>query len=209
MVATAKPLLDLTAEDVLSRDVVTIPERMPLREAACLLRRAHVTGAPVVDEQGRCVGVLSAIDLIPWVEAGGAGAGTAAGPLRPCPYQTEGPLLTGEEATICTLGWGGCPWQVLRPMTGGRFTILCLRPPCTAGDRGQAVKELPADAVGRSMTADVVTAGPHTPLSELARMMVDAHVHRIIVVDAQDRPVGIVSSTDVLAAVVRERTRSS
>lgn len=38
-------------------------------------------------------------------------------------------------------------------------------------------------------------------MSELARMMTDAHLHRLVVVDAQGRPVGIVSSTDVLAAL--------
>ncbi len=32
-------------------------------------------------------------------------------------------------------------------------------------------------------------------------MMLDAHIHRIIVVDAGRRPVGVLSTTDVLAAV--------
>jgi CBS-domain-containing membrane protein len=200
MTTTLKPLLDLTAEDVMSRDVLAIPERTSLREAAGLLRRAQLTGAPVVGERGRCVGVLSAVDLLRWVEEGGPGGPTVS--IRTCPYQTEGRLLTGEEAIICTLAEGSCPWQEVRPMTGGRHTILCLRPP---GE--EATEELPPDAVGRSMTTDVVTAGSQTPLSELSRMMVDAHVHRIIIVDEQGRPVGIVSSTDVLAAVARERTR--
>ncbi len=62
---------------------------------------------------------------------------------------------------------------------------------------------LPPDAVAASMTADPVTARPMTPLRELARMMLDAHIHRIVIVDEGDHPVGIVSSTDVLAAVAR------
>jgi CBS-domain-containing membrane protein len=33
--------------------------------------------------------------------------------------------------------------------------------------------------------------------------MLDAHIHRIIIVDEGGQPVGIVSSTDVLAAVAR------
>jgi predicted transcriptional regulator len=41
-------------------------------------------------------------------------------------------------------------------------------------------------------------------MSDLARMMLDAHIHRVIVVDEQNRPVGVVSSTDILAAVVAE-----
>jgi predicted transcriptional regulator len=34
-------------------------------------------------------------------------------------------------------------------------------------------------------------------------MMVDAHIHRLIVAEDDHRPLGIVSSTDVLAAVAR------
>jgi len=32
-------------------------------------------------------------------------------------------------------------------------------------------------------------------------MMVDAHIHRIIVVDGEGRPIGVVSSTDLVAAM--------
>jgi CBS-domain-containing membrane protein len=200
MATTAIPLLDLTAEDVMSRDVVVVPERMSLADAAALLRRARVTGAPVVDERGRCVGVVSAIDLLRGAEK--KDAGTPACPIPLCPYRVEGRLLNGTEAVICTLAWGACPWQELRPMTGGRYTDVCVKP---AGEGRQAAGELPADVVGRCMTADVVVAGPRTLLAELSRMMVDAHVHRIVVVDEENRPVGIVSSTDVMAAVARER----
>ena len=51
------------------------------------------------------------------------------------------------------------------------------------------------------MTADPVTVSPHTPIGKLARLMLDAHIHRVVVVDEQRRPIGIVSSTDILAAV--------
>jgi CBS domain-containing protein len=57
------------------------------------------------------------------------------------------------------------------------------------------------------MTTDVVTASPQTPLPELARMMVDAHIHRIVITDDLGKPVGIISTTDVLAAVAREDLR--
>jgi len=51
------------------------------------------------------------------------------------------------------------------------------------------------------MSRDVVTAAAATPIADVARMMLDAHIHRVFVVDAQRRPVGIVSSTDIIAAV--------
>ena len=40
-------------------------------------------------------------------------------------------------------------------------------------------------------------------IRELAHRMLDAHIHRIVIVDEHGHPVGIVSSTDVLAAVAR------
>jgi CBS-domain-containing membrane protein len=205
MVTTAKPLLDLTAEDLMSRDVVTIPVQMSLRAAAQLLRDAQVTGAPVVDDQGRCVGVLSAADFLRRAEEGAPGAYLY--PIRSCRYQTEGRLLSGEDAIICTLVSGSCPMQEGRPMTGGRHTTVCLLPPRVPGYRRRAIARLPLDAAGRCMTEDVVTVGPQTPLPELARMMVDAHIHRIIVIDEQGWPLGIVSSTDILAAIIREARR--
>jgi CBS domain-containing protein len=53
------------------------------------------------------------------------------------------------------------------------------------------------------MTADPVLVSPETRVGELARMMADAHIHRLIVTGADRRPTGLVSSTDVLAALAR------
>jgi CBS-domain-containing membrane protein len=41
---------------------------------------------------------------------------------------------------------------------------------------------------------------PHRA-SSLARRMLDASIHRVIVVDEDNHPIGIVSSTDIMAAV--------
>ena len=71
---TTKPLLGLTAEDLMNRNGVTIPQQMPMRDADQLLRRAKSESAPVVDERGRCVGVLTASDLLRWAQEGGTGA---------------------------------------------------------------------------------------------------------------------------------------
>jgi CBS-domain-containing membrane protein len=65
------------------------------------------------------------------------------------------------------------------------------------------VKALPEGAVARYMTADPVLVAPTTTIGELARSMLNAHIHRLIVTDARKRPVGVVSSTDILAAVAR------
>jgi CBS-domain-containing membrane protein len=157
MRSPCKPFFALTAEDLMTREVVTIPEEMSLAAAARLLLRAHISGAPVVDADGVCVGVISATDFLHLAE-------------RDCPV-TAGAC----PAPMCVCA----EWQVMDPAA------------------------LPPDEVRDHMTADPVTVRPGSPVGELARAMLDAHIHRVIVVDGKERPVGVVSSTDLIAAVAR------
>lgn len=80
--------------------------------------------------------------------------------------------------------------------------------PCVCSE-WQVVEEerLPGEEVAEYMTADPVTAPATAPITTLARMMLDAHIHRVVIVDEAGRPVGIVSATDVLAAVARAERR--
>jgi CBS domain-containing protein len=145
-----KPLHSLTAEDLMTENVITVPTGMSLRGAAALFRREQVSGAPVVDPLGRCVGVLSTSDFLK----------LAGGPLR-----------KGRSDCVC------CEWQVMEP------------------------NSVPEELVERYMTPNPVTVPTDMRLPELARRMLDAHIHRVIVVDDEMHPVGIVSTLDVMAAV--------
>lgn len=158
MTIVSRPLLELTAADLMSPTVVTIPEDMSLRVAARVLAKADVSGAPVVDAAGRCVGVLSVRDYVAWAERREHSAKPKQGP----------------SSCYCAA------WQML--------------------NNDDAV---PTDVVRCAMTADPVTIAPTTSIGVLARMMIDARIHRVIVLDAAGCPVGVVSSTDVLAAVAR------
>lgn len=55
------------------------------------------------------------------------------------------------------------------------------------------------------MTPAIYAVGESAPLSEIARQMVDNHLHRLLVL-REERLVGIVSSTDVLRRVARPST---
>jgi CBS domain-containing protein len=193
----------LTAGDVMTRDVVRIPEDMPLRDAGRLLLQERISGAPVVDAQGNCVGVLSALDLLRFAEKRAAGAGAACSPLpRTCPFQATHRRPHGDEVTLCLLPPGMCPVQERHEGPEGKELLLCSQPHCILTD-WQVVDpdNLPTNAVRHFMTTRPVTARPATPLRSLARMMLDAHIHRVIVVDVGRRPIGVVSSTDLLAAL--------
>jgi CBS domain-containing protein len=54
----------MIAADIMEKDVVTIREDQTLKELAELLISRRISGAPVVDAEGRLVGVVSQTDLV-------------------------------------------------------------------------------------------------------------------------------------------------
>lgn len=54
----------LTAEEIMTRDVVTVEEDTPIREAMEIMLKEHVTGLPVVFDDMTLAGVLSEKDVV-------------------------------------------------------------------------------------------------------------------------------------------------
>ncbi len=150
---SGKPLFNLTAADLMNEDVETIPPWMTLPAAARMLARSHISGAPVVNTEGECVGVISTTDFMTWAEKGESSSKKSA---------------SGEVYA---------PWQIV---DDDNFT---------------------ANSVRGHMTADPVTVRPDESIGDLAQKMVDAHIHRLIVVNEENKPLGVVSTTDILAAL--------
>lgn len=50
--------------DVMSRNVVSVPPELPLREVAQRLSDKRISGVPVIDKRGRCLGIVSEGDLL-------------------------------------------------------------------------------------------------------------------------------------------------
>jgi predicted transcriptional regulator len=157
MVAVTKPLLSLTAADLMNRTPLVIPQEMSLRTAAHLLTQEQVSGAPVVDVEGHLVGILSATDFVHLAEE-------------------------GEHLMRC------------HPHLAAEF--------CAEGQMEDDDVHA-EETVSSLMTADPVTATLDVSIGVVAQMMLDAHIHRLIVVDRDKRPTGVVSSTDILAAVAQ------
>ena len=153
MVTMNQPLLTQNAASLMSRSIVLIPKEMSIPGAAHLLAQARVSGAPVVDEGGRCIGVISTTDFLHYAENG---------------------KIPGHAKQTSVHSW-----QILE-------------------DEGES-----EGCVEDFMNHDPVTVSPDTPIGVIARMMIDAHIHRVIVVNEKNRPVGIVSSTDILGAVAQ------
>lgn len=60
--------------------------------------------------------------------------------------------------------------------------------------------------VSAHMTTDVVTATPRTLLKDVAQELLERHIHRVVVVQAEHgrrRPVAVVSASDLLYHMLR------
>lgn len=187
---TCKPTHALTAAEMMNRHVPTVPLQMSIRQAVCLIDPDRFSEAVVVDEYGRCVGILSAADVFRWVGAGCPEA--ALKPAEECPYQVRGRLPTGGRALICVLAHGSCPYQASYPGLGGSHTEVCMRPENA---------DSPFGAMSCYMTPEIVTVRPEAPLPELVRRILETRADRLFVLDECHRPVGVVSAIDVLHAV--------
>lgn len=146
-------LQTLRVSDVMNRHVVSVRAELSMAEAAELLLQKEVSGAPVVDAEGRCVGILSATDFM------------------------------RRESHLARRGQR--------------------RPGGTGSDQVALREPAEADQVRAFMTPAVQTASPQQFLVQAARMMCVEHVHRLPVLDAQGRPVGMITALDIVAAVTQ------
>jgi len=64
MIASADRLKSLKVSDAMAHSLITISANSTLSEAADVLCDHRITGAPVVDERGKCIGVISGSDFI-------------------------------------------------------------------------------------------------------------------------------------------------
>lgn len=133
-------------------DVLTVGPAWTLRQVAALFTENHITGAPVVDERGGLVGVISETDLVRH-DRGSAG-------LRVPGYH----LQTQRSSLV---------------------------------DEGFQIEEPDYTRVSDVMTPSVFEVAETTPVGSVARLMVDKHIHRVIVTKNRKLK-GIISSIDLL-----------
>ncbi|MFE2012881.1 CBS domain-containing protein [Streptomyces sp. NPDC059491] len=138
---------------LMTHEVVSVRGDTPFKEIVRTLSEHQVTAVPVVDVDGRVVGVVSEGDLL---------RKTADQAAAPSGMQAVPDLETWEEAKA----------------------------------EGTRAEEL--------MSAPAVCARPDWTVTEAARLMEVQGVKRLVVVDGDDRLLGIVSRRDLLAVYLRE-----
>jgi molybdopterin-containing oxidoreductase family membrane subunit len=136
------------ARDIMSRRIISVAPETPVEEIGKLLVSNRISGVPVVDAEGRLIGVVSESDII----------------FRE---------IRHEPHLVERLG-----------------NIILPEPKEKAGNTAYDI-----------MTSPPVTAGENTPLRELTQLITERKIKRIIIVDSEGRPAGIVSRIDIVKAL--------
>ena len=153
----------ITAADVMNPNVLLVQEDMTLDELANFLVDNEISGAPVEDEAGRLVGVVSVTDVAQAVAADRS---------------------PGSNPDFYVHEWGGV------------LTRDSVR------DLGAGSAEL---RVRDIMTPTVYSVDEQTGIPEVAETLIKSHIHRLLVTRGGERVVGILTSSDLLGLLVRER----
>lgn len=143
----------MTAKDLMGSEVVTLKPSHSLEGAARLLARHNIKGAPVVNDEGKCLGMVSKDDLLAAL------------------YREEDIHFSSDVEKLFSSGFAS----------------------------GKSVGRDPH--VEDIMTRDVVFVSPDDSIEKVCSIMAARRIHRVPVLDANGRIVGIVSATDILSAV--------
>ena len=153
-----------TAQDIMTREPVCAEPSTTIRQLARLFEENDISGCPVVDEEGKVIGVVRKTDLI----------------------------------RRCSEGTADIPPAYL-------FEVVCEQGGGSGEGVGDATGPIPEPliCVQDFMTESALTVRPGALVHEVAALMADKHIHRVVVVDEEAFPLGMITTLDVLRVFPR------
>lgn len=168
----AKNISSMKARDIMSEEVITIQIDSNLKELALVLHENGISGAPVIDADGTLVGVVSESDLVR--------IRSNAAPARSSRINTSPAMPYDENDEAAEIH--------------GYFK--------NSAEGDLLENGFVEEVIGESQVADiftpfVVSAGVDTPVTDLASIMYEKRIHRLLIVEDKSL-VGIVTTMDFL-----------
>jgi len=214
---------DTPVRDVMHREVHTVAPDTPLAEAVTLLLDKRYRALPVVEAEGKVVGILTDGDLL---HRAGLLATSVQALLTEAELRAHLAHLRRQNVTVAevmtapavTVGGQTPLGDALRRMVeadikrlpvvddaGRLLGILSrvdvlralARPPVEAVPR-PAPPDKPQRTVGEMMMTTVPTVLAGAPLAEVVNLLVGSAQRRVVVVDDTGRVVGIITDGDLL-----------
>ena len=146
--AIQRLLTSLRAADLMTAPVQLVDQEMDLVKAAALLAEKQISGAPVIDREGKIVGVVS------------------------------------EKDFLREMGFGATPSFM-------QIATHCLN------NKGCMICNLRNKTIADIMTRPPITGNPEMTIGEISALFVDRRINRLPIVNADGRPVGMVTRTDL------------
>lgn len=142
------------AKDIMTKPVYTIGLKADLQEIAALMARRAISGAPVVDDAGKVVGVISEKDI----------------------FLKLGAEQTGSfmEVVASWLKTKQCAWQAFCGLTASDL-----------------------------MSTPAITARADILAEEISDIFTLNQVNRLPIIDADGKPIGIVTRNDLVKSICR------
>jgi CBS domain-containing protein len=149
----------MMAKEIMQRDPVVARSGDTLRDALDLMTENHVTGLPVMDSQGRCVGLVSSSDILN--------------------YELDHSEFTHEANQDVARHFN----MDLQRWESVRITSF-------------ALEEFAEVHVEQVMPRELIWVAFDTTIGQVARKMISEGIHRVLVLDNDQRLYGIISATD-------------
>ncbi len=157
----------LRVADVMNKNVVQVSANQTMAEVAAVFAKHNISAAPVADDQGRCVGILSATDFL----------------KRNCSAATEA-------------------------QTVGEFDSDGHKLEQPTGDQPMHIVPVAEDKASSYMTQGIQSIAPDASMAKAAMMMCAEHIHRLPAIDENGRVVGMISTMDIVAAMLNAMEES-
>jgi CBS domain-containing protein len=188
----------LTAGDLMSSPIQTVEASEPAVQAARRMRDELIRRLMVVDH-GRPVGVISVSDFISELASRGRSSRETVGDVM-----SDAMLVCRDKTTVlaaaramANTGWRSVLVLNAAGKALGVFSGLDLLKYCQVDDCPDTT--LVTDVMHPAMTIEITAT-----LREAAQKMIEAHHHRLIVIDTDQPeaiPLGVISSFDIVAAM--------
>ena len=153
MTRQTRSLSSIRARDIMKRNVFKLEPSSTIEDAVTAFTELHISGAPVVDRNGRLVGMLSAFDIA-------RPENVRQGTDRPARAEYALDRTYSED--------------------DGNDDIY---DEILFSKDGYSPEVLPTGTVEDFMTPEVITIRPTTQLREVCQLMLKEHIHRVPVIE--------------------------